>query len=159
MKLHETKEKANYYLELADHMTKITYNVVKNPKLMLTMIENLFLSMTNTMTSILIYEKTNNRSISFKDNFASKLIVFMEKCVPKYNIRKEHTKLMEELKGIIISRRKSPVEFQRGTSLVICSENYSMKIITIDKIKKYVEKARDFKKHMETIVKNERILV
>ena len=158
MKYHESKDKATHYLELVDHMINVTFKAVSNPKLMITMIENLFLSMVNSMSAILHYEREKGNIPSFNENYDAKFVMFTQKCANKHSIEKKHIETMNNLKKIIIERQKSPTEFQRGKSWVICSSDYNMKILTINKIKEYWETARKFKEKMVNIV-NDRIVI
>lgn len=158
-KVKEHLRKAKKNLELADHMTYITYNVVKDPKLLLAIIENLFLAMTYSMGSVLHYEKLYKRIPQFKDNFDSKLRVFRERCVSRFDIEQKYLDIMRDLKVFILEHRKSPVEFTKGSRFVICSDTYKMRTISVEEIKNYLSQTKEFVKKMEFILaKNGRIL-
>lgn len=158
MKEQEAMDKAGHYLELTEHMINFTFKAVNNPKLMIPMIENLFLSMANSMTAILHYERKKGNIPSFNENYEAKYIIFMQKCTERLTINKKLIQTMNELKNIIIERQKAHTEFQRGNSWVICSTNYNMKVISINDIKEYWETAKKFKEIATGIV-NGRIII
>lgn len=157
-KFQEAREKARRNLQVADHMVYVTYNVVKDPKLLLAIIENIFLSFTNSMSSVLYYDRLFKRIPAFHDNFESKLQVFKDRCMRKYGFNPIYVKSMSELKDIIVEHKKSPVEFARKDQFVICSDNYHCKTVSIDNIKKYLNQAKLFIAETNSIVsKNEEI--
>lgn len=159
-KFQEYRDKAKRNLQVADHMIYMTYNIVKDPKLLLAIMENIFLALTHSMSSVLYYERLFKRVPPFTDNFESKFSLFREKCAPKFNVEKEYLDLIREVKGIILEHKKSPVEFVRKDRFVICNGNYKMKTISVEQIKKYVSQTKVFVGNMNTIVsKNESLFV
>ena len=153
------RENAKKKISLADHMLTMTYPLVRDTKLLLVVLENVFLAMTNAMGSILYYERFYKHIPPFTDNFENKFQLFKEKCAEKYNVNEVYLKLLRELKELIVQHRKSPVEFVRKDRFVICSENYNLKTIGVDQIKVYIAKAKDFIQLTNFIVsKNEGIL-
>jgi len=151
-KFQELRDAASKKMHLADHMLTMTYPMVKDPKLLLSVIENLFLALTYGMSSLLHYERLFKRIPPFADNFAGKFELFKDKCLEKYNIDNEIVKIMQDTKEIIVAHKKSPMEFPRKETLVICNGDYRMKTISANMIKDYVEKAKLFIKNISTIV-------
>lgn len=165
-KFQELRDIAKKRMNLADHMLNVTYPFVKDVKVLMTVVENIFLAMTNSMSSVLYYERLFKRVPLFPDNFESKFSLFKDKCVKKYNISPEYVVLLREIKDIIMHHRKSPVEFSRKDRFVICNGSYKMKTVGVEQLKGYVENAKAFIDVNNTIVskdegiftKNERIV-
>ncbi|MBW2983649.1 hypothetical protein KY361_00880 [Candidatus Woesearchaeota archaeon] len=153
-KFLELKEEAAKKLKTADHILTQSYPLVKDTKLLLAVMDNIFLGMTNAMASLLYYERALKSIPPFHDNFASKFNMFRSRLVDKYKIKKEHVSILEEVKDIIVEHRKSPVEFTRKGCFVICSDNYDMKAISADKINKYLTGAKSFLDAISKLVKN-----
>ena len=151
-KFQELRDAANKKLKLADHILTMTYPMVKDPRLLLSSIENLFLAFTYGMSSLLYYEKLFKRIPQFPDNFAGKFEVFRDECSKRYNIDSEHLKIIQDIKEIIVSHKKSPMEFSRNDSLIICNGDYRMRTISANMIHNYVQKAKLFIKNISTIV-------
>ena len=151
-KFQELRDLASKKLKLADHILTMTYPMIKDPRLLLSSIENLFLAFTYGMSSLLYYERLFKRVPQFQDNFASKFELFKENCLKKYNLDNEYPKIMQEIKDIIVAHKKSPMEFSRNDSLIICNGNYRMKTISSNMIHNYVQKAKLFIKNVSTIV-------
>ncbi len=150
--------KAQEKLKLADHMLTQTYPLIKDPKLLVAVMENVFLALTNAMASVLYYERTFKSIPPFVDNFENKFRLFKEKCAPKYDLSKKYADAIAEVKEAVLAHRKSPIEFARKENFVICSDNYKLKTITIEQIKGYIDLTKTFLKETTVIVsKNERI--
>ncbi len=59
---------------------------------------------------------------------------------------------MQDIKDIIIQHKKSPVEFTRKDSFVICSDDYQMKTISLDKMKNYILHSKSFIQNINGII-------
>ena len=152
------RAKAQEKFKVADHMLTQTYPLVKDPKLLVAVMENLFLALTNAMASVLYYERTFKRIPPFVENFENKFDLFKQKCVPRYKLNKEYTQLISRIKEAVLAHRTSPVEFTREGNFVICSDNYKLKTISVEQIKQYIGQTKTFLKETNAIVrKNERI--
>ncbi|MCH8329482.1 MAG: hypothetical protein IIB81_03760 [Nanoarchaeota archaeon] len=151
-KFQELRSAANKKLQLADHILTMTYPLVKDPHLLLSSIENLFLAFSYGMGSVLHYERIFKRVPPFSDNFASKFELFRDKCAKKYDIDSEYLKIIKDLRDIIIAHKKSPMEFSRNERFVICNGDYRTRIISPNEVKSYVQKAKLFIKNVSTIV-------
>ncbi len=157
-KFQEAKLKAKTNIANADHMLNVTYKLVRDTKLLLAVMDNIFLALTNSMGAILYYDYLFKRVPSFQETFDSKFNLFRAKSMIKHNIPNIYTKLIQDVKNIILQHKKSPVEFIRKDQIVICSENYQMQVIDLNKIKDYIYKTKTFVQLMDKIVsKNEHI--
>lgn len=154
-KFQELRETAKKKIQLADHILTQTYPLVKDTKLLLVVMENIFLALTNSIGSLLYYERLFKRIPPFQDNFSSKFNMFRAKCIDRYKIDKEHVIFIQDIKDIIVEHKKSPVEFVRKDRFVICSDNYSMKTISVEQIKEHLAKAKLFTNQMGNITTKE----
>jgi len=152
------REKAKKNIQIADHMLSVTYPLIKDTKLLLAIIENIFLAMTNAMTSVLYHERMYKRIPPFQNSFESKFNIFKERLVHKYEIDKSLVADIREIKNIILEHKKSPIEFKRKDRFVICSSTYKLRTLGIADIKNYLARAKIFIQAMDNILdKNERI--
>jgi hypothetical protein len=145
-------ENAKKTIKVADHMLIMTFPLVKDPKLLLAVTENIFASLQYAMTSLLLYERLFKRIPVFQDSFDSKFNLFKDKVAQKYNINKEYLRLIQEVREILSEHKKSPVEFSRGDRFVICSGNYRMKTIGVNELKKYIAQTKMFISDIERLV-------
>ena len=140
-------------LRRADHLTYMTMPIVKDNKLILTVLDNISLSMIDGMNAILEYERLYKRIMPLPENFDSRFEVFRDKLINKYNITIEEVELITKLRDMIEAHKNSPVEFSRPDKFVICNENFRMKTITVQDIKEYITTAREFLRKVGAILK------
>ena len=146
-------EKSKKDWQLADHMLTVTYPLVKDTKLLLPIIEKIFLSMANAMVAVLYFDRMYKRIPAFTDTLEGKFNAFKQHCVHRHNMDKSYVADMHEIKTIIVERKKSPIEFVRKDRFVICNENYRIRTLSIGDIKSYLSKAKLFIEEMENIIK------
>jgi len=145
-------ELAKRKFQLADHMLNITYPLLRDTKLLLATAENLFLSLTNAMASILHFERLYKRIPPFSDSFESKVFIYERVCQDKFNLDNEYLKIMKKIKKIIIEQKKSAVVFSKNDKYVICSDTYNTMVLTYPNLKEYVNKAKIFIQETNSII-------
>ncbi len=92
--------KAFNNFKAADHLTYVTLPLLKDTRLILTVLENLNLSLINGMNSILEYERLYRRISALPENLDLRLDVF--KIVGKrYNVTEEELNLIRSSKKIL----------------------------------------------------------
>lgn len=143
-KFEELRNSAQKRIHIADHMLTQTYPLIQDPKLLLAVLENTFLALSHSMSSVLYHERLFKKIPAFPENFESKFQLFKDRCIEKYHLDQKYLELIREIKDIIVQHRKSPIEFVRKDHFVICTDNYRMKTINIDQMRKYVSEAKIF---------------
>ncbi|MDP7115842.1 MAG: hypothetical protein QF632_04770 [Candidatus Woesearchaeota archaeon] len=140
----EYRKRAVKNLHIADHMIYMTYNVVKDPKILVSIMENVFLAASNAITAVLHFEYTYKNIPSVPEGFETKFMLFKHECAEKCGVDASYLKTIRMLKDTIIEHRTSPVEFRRKDKYVICGDNYKMKVIGIEDIKEYIRTIKEF---------------
>lgn len=140
----ELQKKSIQNLKNARQTLEFTYKMVQENKLLMSVVNELFLSCTFAMGSLLYYELLHKRIEIFEDNFESKLRIFKNQMMERYGFKKDYVKLMRDLKEIVIAHNKSPIEFSKNDKLVICSDNYDLKQITYESLKDALKKTNLF---------------
>ena len=151
------REEALKNYRIADHMLNVTYPLIQDTKLLLGVTQNIFLTLTQAMSSILHHERLFKLVPPFQDNFESKFHILQQRR-SRYKIDQEYFNIMLELKEVILLHKKSPVEFRRKDRFVICTNNYKVRAITSNQLKDYLKKTREFLDFMNQITsRNKRI--
>lgn len=145
--------RARQDLKVADHMMNITYKLVNDPKMLLSIMQRLMSALTNTMGCVLHYERLYKRIPMFNESFENMYLIFKARTTRRYNINIEYLTLIEEVRQILNQHKKSPIEFSRKDKFVICSDDYRMKTISIENIKSFINKAKLFQTEAERMVK------
>jgi len=137
-------KEANRAFETADHLAYVTYPLVNDNKLIISIAENLFKALSTGMEAILYYDRLYKRIMHLPTDFNSKLEVFKQNSIHRYNIGREIVQVMNELAEVVDARNKSSVEFQRRNKFIICSNDYKLKTLTINKIKEQINLSKPF---------------
>jgi len=141
-KFVEYRDKARHNIRVADHMLTMTYPLVKDPKLLLAVLQNIFLSLTNAMAAVLYYERVFKRIPPFHDTFESKFSMFKAKIVPRYKLDLKMVRYIAEIKEIVHEHKESSTEFARKGRFVIANENYRMRALDEKALKRYLASAK-----------------
>lgn len=145
---------ANKAFNTADHLAFVTYNLVKDQKLILSITENLSKSLILAMDSILTYDRLYKRISLYPDNFDVKFDIFKGVCARRYNFEREHMVIIEDLKKLVDARKQSMVEFVRKDKYVFGDKDYNTKTITLDKLKNYINECKPFMSRVNQVLKN-----
>ncbi len=148
------KEKAYQQYDTAFHLLTVTFPLVKDQKLLLGIVHNLFSSVEAAMTAILQYERDLRLVSGFNEvDFQSKFNTFRDKSVRRNKISGSTASLIQELKEIVDLHHKSPMVFQRGARVVICDKRYELKSLTMRDIAQYLNQTKGFLDQMEQIIR------
>ncbi|MBN2567053.1 hypothetical protein JXB02_03150 [Candidatus Woesearchaeota archaeon] len=152
------REKAKKAVKLADHMLTVTYPIVRDPKLLVSILSNIMTALEAAVSAILYYERTFKRIPPFPDEFEAKFDLFKARCTRRYSINIEYIALIADVRSLLKRHKASPIEFSRKETFVICSDTYSMATMSHDQLKRYIAKTKLFIEDMIAMVsKNERL--
>jgi hypothetical protein len=136
------KNNAEQKLKVADHLLGTTYPLVKEPKLLISVVENMFQAMELIMTAVLEYEKNFKLIGNYGNTFEIKFEIFRRKIVTKYNIKQEILEFITDLKSTLDEHKKSSVEFKKKEKYIISDVDYNLRTLTADDLKKKLHKLR-----------------
>lgn len=151
-KTGEAREKALRNLKIANHLLTQSYPLLQDSKLLLAVLQNLFLAMANAMTAILAYEHEEKRLPAFPDNFDAKFDLFKLKVAPRHKIPPEQLQTILDARTLIAAQKDAPVTFTRKDAFVICEEGYRMKTLTAKDMKVMLAKTKVFIQQMDRIL-------
>ncbi len=144
------KAKAKRSIHIADHMIYMTYNVVRDPKILLSIMDNIFLSQISAINAVLHQEKVYKSIPSIPEGFEAKFMLF--KSLYSSSIGDIYLKMIRDVKDTIFEHKTSPVEFRRKDKYIICNGSYKMRTISIEKIKEYIKLTKEFLQLTEKII-------
>jgi len=143
---------ANKALKTADHMLYVTMPVVNDNKIMMLVTENLCKAVVGAMDVILYYDRLYKRIGPHGDAFQMRYETFKNKCAARYNFSNENVALIRDIRKIMEARKKSPIEFSRRDSFVICSPSYRTETITIERLKNFMNQSKEFISKVNRII-------
>ena len=129
-------------IKISDHMIYVTYPVIKDKRLLMKALDQVYESIVSIINSILQYDFLNKRLELYKEPRAN-WDSFVNKCSRRYNITPEEITVISELFSLVESHKKSPIEFQRKDKIVIMSDSLKTTLIDSEKLKKYLNLAKN----------------
>lgn len=149
----EYLEASKKRLSIADHMLTQTFPLVKDPKLLLGVLNNLFLTVEFGLTAVLFHQRKFGNIPSFGESFESRLATFNQYLVEKYDFFDDVGGFLERVSTLVDAHKQSPVEFSRQNSFVICDDNYNIEKIEYAEMRELLSKAKKFFSSVYSIIK------
>jgi len=151
-KFIENLDKAAHLLQTADHMLYMTYPLVREKRLLLKILNEIYIVVLSTVNAILQYEYFYKRVNLYK-NARENFSVFKNKCAPRYGIDSEQVGKVLEIFELAEKHKKSPFEFVRNNKVVIMTNALKTDTITIEKMKGFIFVSKDLLRKAETIIR------
>ena len=138
------KTSADQKLKVADHLLSTTYSLVKEPKLLVSVIENLYQALDSAINAVLEYEKELKNIGVYTNSFEGRLEMFRRKVMPKHDLNHDLIDFLLELKSTLEEHKKSSVEFSRKEKFVITDNDYNLKTLSFDDVKKRLVQTKHY---------------
>lgn len=145
---------ANKLLRTADHLAYVTYPLIKDNKLIISITKSLADAMSKAVDALLYYDKYYKRIMNLPQDFQSRLDIFKTNCAPRYNINTAYLTLIKDLRDIEDASKRAPMEFIRKDKYVIAQDNFKIRTLTYQKVKDYVNLSKGFFEKINSIMKN-----
>ncbi len=145
---------ANNKLSTADHLAYTTYPTVREPKLLLSIIEDIFVGVSAGMDAILLYERMFKRVPPHTSDLMTRIDVFKTKCAERYNFNREVMVMLIDIQRLLEFNRKSAMQIAKRDKLVIFEDDYRMKSITIESVKNYLTLSKPFIEKVNKVLVN-----
>jgi len=125
---------------VADHILEHTYPLVKDPKLLLSALQNLSDAIDAGVEALLL-QYGHEVPRSFGDR--------IEELRRVQRVPDGFVRFVNEVRDTLQDHRESPVEFVRSQRFVICDPDYRLRTLAEDQVKGYVRRAKVFIAMME----------
>lgn len=141
MEIFEQKlAEADKRIYVADHMLSSTYPLLRDPKLLIGVLENVYSAFKNTISALLEHERYFKRIPPY--NRATEIVTFKAKA-SKYEFSK-YIQTYDRLSEAVEFHKTAPIEFSRNESYIMASDTYSLKKLSTDDLKKDIKTCREF---------------
>ncbi len=139
------EQRALRHLKITDHMLTQTYPMLQDPKLLVTVLRNLFSALTEGINTLLYYDVEMKRIPQFSDTFENKLNLFRARCSRRYPFGTQYLSHINTIMEIVKQHNASPMEFSRRGQFVICSDNYrSVTTVSVKTLRQHIATAKGF---------------
>ncbi len=135
----EILQEAINNFKVIEHLITITYPLINENKLILTILKHLDETTEKAIKSLLIYEKLYKQQEHLSNDKDTLMNIF-ETIALKHNIEEHTITKIKEIKILAQEYKESQIEFSREKNIVICSKNYEkLTKLSIKDIKKHSE--------------------
>ncbi len=141
MKHLENIKEAARHLQIADHMTYVTYPLVNEHRLLLKIFDEIHGSVMGCVNAVLNYEALYKR-IRLYSGFSDNFDTFM-RVGKNYGMNNEQLKMIKEIVDLNKKHKASAMEFVRQEKVVIMSDSLGTQVIDIITIKRYLLLAKE----------------
>jgi len=141
-KFEENLKEAVRCLKIADHMTYVTFPLVKEQRLILKIFDEIYKSIIGCINTILNYEYLYKRISLYTDN-KDNMQTFMNKCAKNYTLNNEQIKKIKEIIELNKKHKQSAMEFVKKDKIVILSDSLKTQVLNIQIIKQYLLIAKE----------------
>lgn len=141
-KFQENLKQSIRSLQIADHITYVTFPLVNEQRLILKIFDEIHKSIVNCINAILNYEYLYKR-IQLYTNNGENIRTFTNKCAKTYNLSNEQVKKILEILELNKKHKQSAMEFVKKNKVVILSDNLRTQSLDIHKIKEYLLLAKE----------------
>lgn len=135
------KESARH-LQIADHMTYITFQLVNEKKLIIKIFEEIYKSIKNSILSAVYYE-FENKNIILSNKETENINNFIENLAKSYDINEKEISQIKEIMELEKKHEESSMEFVRKEKIILLSDSLNIKTLTIENIKIYLTTAKN----------------
>lgn len=145
------KKQAEEKLKIADHLLSTTYLVVKEPKLLVSVIENIFRAIDLSIVAVLAYEKHFKNIPNYGQTFEECSEMFRRKIMPKYSLSSEFLEFAQHMKEMVDEYKKTSTAFTKKQTFVIADNDFNVRLLTEPEVKKTLAKAKILITHILAI--------
>jgi len=150
-KYEESLSRAVKSLETADHMVYVTFPLIKEQKLLLRILVEIYDCLLGLINAMLQYEYYYKRIEVFKepkDNFQT-----FREISPGYGITEYQIEKIIEILKLAERHKKSPFEFVKNENIIIMSEGMKTDVLNLEKIKFYLLESKDILRKVNNVIK------
>ena len=137
MESNANLEKAKKNLQIADHLIYMTYPLLKEQRLLIKILEELYGVLSIIINAVLQHEYMYKRIRLYSDE-KSNFSLFGTKCAERYGITQEQVKNIQKIFYLIEKHKKSPMEFIRNNKFIIMSDNLKTESVALENLKEYL---------------------
>jgi hypothetical protein len=139
-KFQELREKALKSVKAADHMLGVSYPLLNDPKILVSVANNLLLAVDSALESVLEHEKLFKRINTIPQSTDAKYALLKQRS--PVGFEDLHFEIISDLSEISGKHKSSAVEFPRDGKFVIATDTYELRTLSVKELKDYLSKTK-----------------
>ncbi len=146
-------ETAKNEVRVADHMLIMTYPLVRDPKMLIAILKKLMKACDIALNVAVKLEYENKKITVLPKDIGSKIKIIGDALHKSYGFERMEIRIIKEIYKIMQEHEAAAIEFTRKEKLIISSEDYHLRTLSYNQIKKYVPLIKSFISKIEKRVK------
>lgn len=142
-------------ITVSDHLLYKTFSLIEDTKFLIAITEHIIKAGKYALLTILEYERSFKRIGPFPSNFGIQIEIYSENISKRYKFDPKYARLLKHLMSLEIYINESPIRFKRGDKYILSNNNYEMKTLDIEKVKRYLNIIKNFNNDIENLMKKE----
>jgi hypothetical protein len=129
-------------LSIAEHLLTKSYPALKDPKILLSVLQNLLDGIEEAFTAKLVEARKNHNIPPYTDTLNGKLNMVRMHMAKQLQISKIDFMMISEIQELLFEHKNATTEFRRKNALVIADDRFSLKTLDEKKTKTYMSRTR-----------------
>lgn len=131
-------------IELSEHFIYVTYPSIADLKFLLNITDHITKAAKAALEALLAYERYYKRIDPYASAFSSKIDLFREQLLKKYNFDINHYQLLKRLRQLQKADRESVIRFKRNEKYWLTTDSYDTESVDLDDIKAFLRLSKSF---------------
>ncbi len=131
-------ERAQRSISVAEHLLTQTYPVVRDPRLLPAVLHHVYASVAASLEAGVLVALERKTLVRMPRSFEGRVRAFTR----EFSVEKPVLRFLRELQETVREHERSPVEFARRGSFVMCDESYRLRTLREETMKQYCRHAR-----------------
>ncbi len=148
----EQLQEAKRTLKIADHLTYVTFPLMNDDKIITMIIDNLYISLNNSINALLNYEKYYKRVVNIPDTFENRYYIFKSELSKRYNINNDTVLIIKEIFDIFDKKKKSKSQIIEKDVFVSFTDQHKFRTLNLKRIKEYINVTKLFISKLNSII-------
>jgi hypothetical protein len=147
------RQKAVQQYDAAFHLLKVTYPLLKDPKLFMGIVANIMQSYEAAIDAILAYERQLQLVPSYGTRFIEKFNTFRSKSATRNKVEKVHVQTIERLQEMLQKHKESPIDFAKKGRMVLTGHEYAIQVVGEKELQEFLDQNKQFLTIMNEILR------
>jgi hypothetical protein len=147
-KFHEYLLDSKRNLQIADHMTYVTFPLINENRLLLKILDEIYKGILNATTAAITYECLKIK-IKISEDSTQNIENFLKEFSTEYSLNSDELRKIIEIIEFHKKHKLSPMEFVKKEKVVIMSKDSRIDTLNIEKTKEYLSVSKSLYKKIE----------
>jgi hypothetical protein len=154
MELRQSISSSIENLNIADQLLNNTYPLIREPKLLISVLEHLSQAFENIIIATLQYEKEDVTTLeNIQSNFNTLIQLFEQNIINKYNLDKEIIPFILNIRTTLEKHKNANIEFTKKETFIISDNEYNITTLNVNEMEQTLLQSKRYIDNIIIIIK------